>query len=163
MAQTPAHWSSQPRRIFSTSPSRPIHHISPIMSQSSQPYHLDLQFRGYIEGLTYLDDASHPQCHFFGGIPYALPPIGDYRFRKPRALPPCYRYGTKINPARFVDGCGVCPQILTDKLRKSVSACEEDCLQANVWIPAGKAPDGGMWMWYFLLKGGFSCAVETNL
>ncbi|KAH7396734.1 paraben-hydrolyzing esterase precursor [Phaeosphaeria sp. MPI-PUGE-AT-0046c] len=122
-------------------------------SKPSKPYPLDLQFRGHVEGLTYLDAASNPSCHFFGGVPYALPPLGQFRFQKPRSLPPCYRYGTKRNPARFTGGCGVCPQAawggkLDDR------AWDEDCLQSNVWVPVGKAPEGG-WPVLFWIHGGF--------
>jgi carboxylesterase type B len=112
------------------------------MSRLSQPYHLDAQFRGHVEGLTYLDNDSHQLCHFFGGVPYALPPLGPYRFQKPRPLPTCYRYGTKRNPARFTGGCGVCPQPgFGETLNESL--WDEDCLQANVWVPAGKPPANG--------------------
>jgi carboxylesterase type B len=113
------------------------------MSKPSQPYQLDLQFRGHVEGLTYLDKASSPLCHFFGGVPYALPPLGPFRFQKPRTLPTCYRYGTKRNPARFTGGCGVCPQPgFGDTLDESL--WDEDCLQSNVWVPTGDAPSEGM-------------------
>lgn len=108
-------------------------------SKPSQPYSLDLQFRGHIQGLTYLDQNSQPLCYYFGGVPYALPPLGPFRFQKPRQLPPCYRYGTKRNPAVFTGGCGVCPQPGVDE-----KEWDEDCLQCNVWVPVGEAPEGGM-------------------
>lgn len=112
------------------------------MTKPSRPYHRDLQFRGFVEGLTYLDASAQPLCHFFGGIPYALPPIGPFRFQKPRSLPPCYRYGTKANPGRFSGGCGLCPQGSMKGLDES--AWDEDCLQSNVWVPIGDPPAGGM-------------------
>lgn len=108
----------------------------------SRPYHLDLQFRGHVEGLTYLDSSAKPLCHFFGGVPYALPPLGQFRFQKPRSLPPCYRYGTKRNPARLTGGCGLCPQAAWGG-KVDDSAWDEDCLQCNVWVPVGEAPSGG--------------------
>jgi carboxylesterase type B len=115
------------------------------MSRPSQPYAIDLQFRGHVEGLTYLDEASNPLCHFFGGVPYALPPLGPFRFQKPRTLPTCYRYGTKRNPARFTGGCGVCPQAgFGDALDES--SWDEDCLQSNVWVPVEEPPSGGMFI-----------------
>lgn len=111
-------------------------------TKPSQPYHLDLQFRGHVEGLTYLDNESQPLCHFFGGVPYALPPVGPFRFQRPRSLPPCYRYGTKVNPGRFVGGCGLCPQPdHTEELDES--QWDEDCLQSNIWVPLGTPPAGG--------------------
>lgn len=117
----------------------------------SRPYTLDLQFRGVISGLTYLSPDSQPLCHFFGGIPYALPPVGAFRFQKPRALPPCYRYGTKVNPGVFAGVCGLCPQpgVLGEEM--DVEGWDEDCLQINVWIPVGEAPAGGGIFCCFLL------------
>jgi carboxylesterase type B len=113
------------------------------MAKPSQPYVVDLQFRGHVEGLTYLDEASNLLCHFFGGVPYALPPVGPFRFQKPRTLPTCYRYGTKRNPARFTGGCGVCPQPGAGNTLDE-NSWEEDCLQSNIWVPVGEAPSEGM-------------------
>ncbi|CAO2655549.1 Nn.00g043520.m01.CDS01 [Neocucurbitaria sp. VM-36] len=122
------------------------------MLDPSQPYNRDLQFRGFVEGLTCLDGSSQPLCHYFGGVPYALPPIGPFRFQKPRSLPPCYRYGTKANPGRFSGGCGLCPQGTREGVDDA--AWDEDCLQSNIWIPAGEPPAGG-WPVLFYIHGGF--------
>ncbi|CAI6314478.1 unnamed protein product [Periconia digitata] len=112
---------------------------------------IDLQDRGFIEALTYLDYASQRQlCHFVGGIPYALPPTGPYRFQRPRPLPPCYRYGTMANPGRFTGATGLCPQ----PLPQTDYEWDEDCLQCDIWMPTGKAPSEGwpVLVWY---HGGF--------
>lgn len=113
------------------------------MSNPSKPYFRDLQFRGFVEGLTYVggdDSNSQPLCHYFGGVPYALPPVGPFRFQKPRPLPPCYRYGTKANPGRYTGACGLCPQpgVSTDTLDEQ--SWDEDCLQSNIWVPTGNPP-----------------------
>jgi carboxylesterase type B len=109
------------------------------MSKPSRPYHVDLQFRGHVEGLTYLDQDSKPLCHLFSGVPYAL---GASRFQKPRPLPACYRYGTKVDPARFTGGCGLCPQPGVGGTSDD-SGWDEDCLQSNVWVPTGEPPAQG--------------------
>jgi carboxylesterase type B len=111
------------------------------MPKLSRPYVRDLQFRGTVEGLTYLDEKSNPQCHFFGGVPFGLPPVGPFRFAKPRSLPTCYRYGTKSNPGRFTGSCGLCPQATRQGLEDHL--WEEDCLQSNIWVPIGEPPEGG--------------------
>lgn len=123
-----------------------------ITSVLSCAYPVDLQAKGYIEGLTYVDEKTcSPLAHFVGGIPYALPPIGAFRFQRPRELPPCYRYGTASNPGRFTGGVGVCPQSGDAENKRR---WDEDCLQANIWIPYGRAPGTGwpVLVWY---HGGF--------
>lgn len=124
----------------------------------TEPYTTHLVYSnhslGYITGLTYKPkDSAKPQCHYFGGIPYALPPIGPYRFRKPRSLPACYRYGTQSNPGNCTGACGVCPQpaYMGPPNEKS---WDEDCLQCNVWVPVGKPPPGG-WPILFFIHGGW--------
>lgn len=118
-------------------------------------YPINLGALGYAEGLTISNSASPSDalCHYLGGIPYALPPTGPYRFRRPRPLPSQFKYGTKANPSRFTGGTGICPQpgwrSAPDK-----SLWDEDCLQLNIWTPAGKAPAGG-WPIYFFIHGGF--------
>ncbi|KAI8935444.1 hypothetical protein NX059_008018 [Plenodomus lindquistii] len=126
------------------------------MAQPSKPLVRDLQFRGIVEGITYLDAKSDTLCHFFGGVPYALPPVGPFRFQKPRSLPPCYRYGTKANPGHFTGGCGLCPQPgERDRDGKlNVATWDEDCLQCNIWIPRGDPPAEG-WPVLFWIHGGF--------
>ncbi|KAH6864661.1 Alpha/Beta hydrolase protein [Alternaria alternata] len=153
--------SDQPITIMKTTHVEPNPHHLDLgatsfinMSKPSKPYHRDLQFRGSVEGLTYVDSDSQAQCHYFGGVPYALPPVGPFRFQKPRSLPPCYRYGTKANPGRYTGGCGLCPQpgSSTEVLNEPV--WDEDCLQTNIWIPAGQSPAEG-WPVLFWIHGGF--------
>jgi len=119
---------------------------------NTKPYLLDVSFRGYIEGLTYTSPNDPPKdlCHYFGGIPYALPPVGPYRWRLPRPLPPCYRYGHRANPGRFIDGASLCPQPGFNAPLDEAN-WDEDCLQTNVWIPAGKKPDKG-WPVFFYIR-----------
>ncbi|QDS68274.1 hypothetical protein FKW77_010638 [Venturia effusa] len=121
------------------------------------PYPLDLQFRGFIEGSTIKEKSSgRTLCHYFGGIPYALPPIGPFRWQRPRPLEPCYRYGTRANPGRYTGAASVCPQP-----GKPTSLFDEDCLQCNIWVPHGEAPKRG-WPVYFYIHGGFLQFGNSN-
>ncbi|KAF2468432.1 paraben-hydrolyzing esterase precursor [Lindgomyces ingoldianus] len=130
------------------------------MQKASSPYLRDLEHRGFIEGLTYIDKSSKPLCHYFGGIPYALPPVGPFRWQKPRPLPACYRYGTRANPGRYTGGCSICPQPKpNDELNTEL--WDEDCLQCNVWIPVGDPPKGG-WPVLFWIHGGFLQFGDPN-
>ncbi|KAF2020946.1 paraben-hydrolyzing esterase precursor [Aaosphaeria arxii CBS 175.79] len=117
--------------------------------RASEPYLRDLQFRGFVEGLTLLDKQSLPLCHYFGGIPYALPPTKQFRWARPRSLPPCFRYGTSASPGKYTGSCGVCPQPQPNE-----DAWDEDCLQSNIYIPIGDPPQQG-WPVLFWIHGGF--------
>lgn len=122
------------------------------------PYPKDLEYRGFIEGSTIKDKSSGKElAHYFGGLPYGLPPVGPFRWRMPRPLPPCYRYGTRANPGRFTGKTTMCPQGLPTWVQSpqdNSSMWDEDCLQCNIWIPAGEPPSGG-WPVLFYIHGGF--------
>ncbi|KAF2769073.1 alpha/beta-hydrolase [Teratosphaeria nubilosa] len=122
------------------------------------PYRFDAGRLGQIEGVTlsYRSNSSRnqPLIRYFGGLPYALPPVGPYRFRKPRALPDYYRYGTIANPGRFTRSAAYCPQPAWMGNEGNPALWDEDCLQLNVYIPTGEKPKAG-WPVFFYIHGGF--------
>ncbi|KAL0261950.1 hypothetical protein SLS55_003385 [Diplodia seriata] len=130
-----------------------------------EPYLKDLQYRGFIEGSTIKEKGSGRElAHYFGGLPYGLPPIGPYRWRLPRPLPPCYRYGTRANPGRFTGNTSMCPQGLptwVENASDTSNLWDEDCLQLNIWIPSGEPPAGG-WPVLFYIHGGFLQVGNPN-
>ena len=112
-----------------------------------EPCLQDLQSRGFIQGITVKDKLSkEPICNYFGGIPYAQPPVGEHRWRKPRELAPCYSYGTRNNPGKFDGKTAICPQPGGMK-----AEMDENCLQLNVWVPTAKVPERG-WPIYFYIR-----------
>ncbi|KAF2196014.1 paraben-hydrolyzing esterase precursor [Delitschia confertaspora ATCC 74209] len=117
----------------------------------TEPYLRDLEYRGFVEGLTIKDKDAKHLCHYFGGLPYALPPTGLFRWQKPRPLPSCFRYGTRTNPGRYTGGTGICPQPDDDI---NPECWDEDCLQCNIWMPVGEPPKEG-WPVFFWIHGGF--------
>ncbi|KAK4991774.1 hypothetical protein LTR50_001591 [Elasticomyces elasticus] len=133
---------------------------------AKRPYALNLGPLGYIEGLTLQPSStttsSKASCHYIGGLPYALPPTGAYRFRRPRPLPTGYRYGTRANPGRFTGGTGVCPQPPFRILEPDTALWDEDCLQLNMWIPSKKPPKQG-WPVFFYIHGGFLQFGTANM
>uniref|UniRef100_T1JWX5 Carboxylic ester hydrolase n=1 Tax=Tetranychus urticae TaxID=32264 RepID=T1JWX5_TETUR len=82
-------------------------------------------------------------AHFLG-IPYAQPPIGDLRFKKPRPLQPRNGYGAdgrdedKIFKA--FDYGTACMQKISLILNFSHVPISEDCLYMNVYTPLDSLP-----------------------
>ncbi|KAJ3527324.1 hypothetical protein NM208_g10758 [Fusarium decemcellulare] len=130
------------------------------MSHRRERYRFNAGPLGYVEGLTVTSDGT-PAVHYFGGLPYALPPIGEWRFRLPRRLPPDYQYGTAAKPGQFVRGTWVCPQSRSSNT-PDASAVDEDCLQLNIWVPARPAPKDG-WPVCFYIHGGFLQVGTANI
>lgn len=75
----------------------------------------------------------------FRGIPYALPPVGERRWKPPVALPAWtgVRDATAFGPA-----CQQPPAPPGSIYAEVYPAMSEDCLSLNIWAPAGakKAP-----------------------
>ncbi|KAB8225851.1 Alpha/Beta hydrolase protein [Aspergillus novoparasiticus] len=130
------------------------------MSYQREKYRFAAGPLGYIEGLTIISDGT-PAVHYFGGLPYALPPTGQWRFRVPRRLPPGYQYGTVAEPGQFTRGTRVCPQPPSSNT-PDASVVDEDCLQLNIWVPARRTPKDG-WPVCFYIHGGFLQVGTANL
>nr|XP_037278505.1 acetylcholinesterase-like [Rhipicephalus microplus] len=77
--------------------------------------------------------ADGTEVDAFLGIPYAEPPIGELRFRRPRPVPSwegTYNATTKPRACRQV------PFDLLGPLALDYSGASEDCLYVNLWRPA---------------------------
>ncbi|TKX20663.1 hypothetical protein C1H76_7049 [Elsinoe australis] len=97
---------------------------------------------------------SDPTCTYIGGLPYALPPTGQHRFRAPRSLPDGYSYGTRANPGSFTGKTALCPQPAY-RAQPDTSLWDENCLQLNIWIPHGSPPSEHGWPVFFYIHGGW--------
>lgn len=106
------------------------------ISYQETPIELSLGDRGTICGLQF-DNKSRR----YAGVPYALPPIGENRWRKPQPLPASYSYtdssGGAYDATKFK---GVCPQKAFHVVKPDGggNTYSEDCLFVNIWTPVQK-------------------------
>jgi len=76
---------------------------------------------GHIEGIV-KDQVIH-----FKGIPFAVPPVGKLRFKKPLAIKP---WSGTFNACQFGDA-----SVQDINPMNPISTASEDCLSLNVWAP----------------------------
>lgn len=108
---------------------------------------------GTLKGLAVLDGKTKQEkCYRYGGIRFAKPPLGHRRWRRPEPLDDNYDYSGDYT------GFGtICPQPEYATVGMSDNPefqYDEDCLFANIWVPAGPPPEGG-WPVMFFIHGGF--------
>ncbi len=87
---------------------------------------------GIVEGAKMR--GQHKDVRVFRGIPYAAPPVGDFRFREPQ---PVARWAGVLGARQFGPRC-MQPDV-GGKLDFRSTAMSEDCLYLNVWAPANGA------------------------
>ncbi|HAB08520.1 MAG TPA: carboxylesterase, partial [Alcanivorax sp.] len=75
----------------------------------------------------------------FRGVPFALPPVGELRFKAPRPLPDSDR---SVNADRYP-----LPSLQVKNPLMGVEDSGEDCLYLNIWVPEGEGPFPVM-LWY---------------
>ena len=111
--------------------------------------------RGSLKGVEILDkDSKQPVCRRFTKVPYALPPTGLLRWRRPQALPVDFTFkDASGGPGDYTAFGPICPQPFYDMsgaVLENPNAAppienvqDEDCLYLNIWLPAGDPPKGG--------------------
>ena len=103
--------------------------------------------KGFQKRAAILDSSSgETKCYRAGGIPYAIPLTTSQRWKPAQPLPNDFHCGTREEPTDFTGFANECPQSGGRTSRMS-----EDCLQLNIWIPAGERPDSG-WPVFFYIR-----------
>lgn len=85
----------------------------------------------------------------FLGIPYAKPPVGELRFKRPD------QHGPFIGPFEATAFGSACPQ--NNMMDIGVDSSDEDCLSLNIYVPTTQADrPSGYAVMVFIHGGGFS-------
>ncbi|KAJ7923534.1 extracellular triacylglycerol lipase precursor [Mycena leptocephala] len=91
---------------------------------------------------------------FFGGLPFAQPPLGNLRFRSP--VPITTLSGSRFDATSWGAGC---PQILTETPGPVLS---EDCLNLNIFRPAGTRANAKLPVMVWIYGGDFRIGAAAS-
>lgn len=113
---------------------------------------------GHVRGL--IEDVGGVDVAKYLGIPYAEPPVGELRFRKPVPAKPWRP--TTLDAVSFSSPCaqanGSFPPSPWLVKRDRVS---EDCLYLNVWSPLGRPKPLGVLFW--IHGGGYRTGTASHV
>ncbi len=100
---------------------------------------------GYVQGVSDGDVES------FKGIPYAAPPVGEFRWRPPQSVASWDGVldASEFGPSCATAGWGAAPGTISE-------GSSEDCLYLNVWRPADVEPGAKLPVMVWIHGGGFT-------
>ncbi|KAI0284358.1 Alpha/Beta hydrolase protein [Russula aff. rugulosa BPL654] len=112
----------------------------------------DGQPRLNLRGTTLTGKRLQPSnLDFFGGIPFAEPPVAKYRLSPPRPK-------HSLSPLRSFDARNYGPQCLQ---RGSDADMSEDCLTLNIIRPSGTDKDSSLPVMVWIYGGGFYSGASS--
>lgn len=138
---------------------------------TNHPHLLDTSL-GKLNGIEQRDKSGNPICHRYLKVPYAQPPTGQRRWRRPQPLPEPFSFSDPSGaPGDYTNFGPICPQPYypidkvfvpnPDAAPPIVNVQSEDCLYLNVWVPARKPPRSG-WPVQVHLHGGWLQVGHAN-
>lgn len=97
----------------------------------------------------------------FLGIPYAQPPLGRLRFKKPQ---PLNKWSGVWNATKYANSCyqnpdHTFPGFQGSEMWNPNTDLSEDCLYLNVWTPAPKPKNATVMVWIY--GGGFQTGTSS--
>ncbi|KAL1407474.1 hypothetical protein Q8F55_006907 [Vanrija albida] len=124
-----------------------------------RPITIDVGPHGKLRGVEAVAPDGHVKARRFLQVPYAYPPVGDLRWRKPKALPEDYdwsnvpgeKFGAYTSQPTYHmtnPDTGVTFPSAPAGLERS-----EDALTVNVWAPTGTPPPEGWPVWIYIHGG----------
>ena len=106
---------------------------------------------GILRGVT------EGEVSVFKGIPFAAPPVGEFRWRPPQPVKPWegVRDASKYGPNCAQGGWGAAPGSISE-------GSSEDCLYLNLWTPAGSKQGAKLPVMVWIHGGGFTGGSGQN-
>jgi len=131
---------------------------------TAHPHVLETKL-GKLKGIEQRTLSGKPVCHRYAKVPYALPPTGFRRWRRPQVLPENFTFSDQDGqPGDYTTFGPICPQpiyshgsaVLDNPLAAPpvANVQNEDCLYLNIWVPAQPPPPQG-WPVQFHIHGGW--------
>lgn len=99
----------------------------------------------------------------FLGIPYAKPPVGELRFKRPV---PITQYSEPVNAVKWPNPCVQSPVVLQTATKQLINNTNfsEDCLYLNIWSPGnGQGDNIELKHVLFFIHGGGFYTGASNL
>ena len=103
-------------------------------------------------------NGSQKVLNKFLGIPYAKPPIGTRRFRKPEPIAP---FSSPLDASTFGPACHQLRTPLLENLIRNITQ-SEDCLYLNIYAPGRLATNNNLYPTMIWIHGGGFVIGSSN-
>ncbi|KAJ7134800.1 extracellular triacylglycerol lipase precursor [Mycena epipterygia] len=102
---------------------------------------------------------TNVESDFFGGIPFASPPVGSLRFQPPVLQTSIPGNVTAFNATSFGNACY---QLNTTDSTQIITGMSEDCLTVNVFRPTGTTAYAKLPVMFWTYGGGFHSGASSS-